>query len=91
MGAVTKGAPVNWTVFGQMALAWVVTIPAAALAAAAVFGVAQLGNHLLAGILLALLGAALAVALWTGLQRTARSRHLEPDQLAAEPSTAMAN
>jgi PiT family inorganic phosphate transporter len=35
VGAVTRGVPVNWTVFGQMALAWVVTIPAAALAGAA--------------------------------------------------------
>jgi PiT family inorganic phosphate transporter len=37
VSVVTKGAPVNWTVFGQMAVAWVVTMPAAALAAATVF------------------------------------------------------
>jgi inorganic phosphate transporter, PiT family len=42
VGAVTKGVPVNWSVFGQMALAWVVTIPAAALAAAGVFALTQL-------------------------------------------------
>jgi inorganic phosphate transporter, PiT family len=46
---VTRGVPVNWSVFGQMALAWVVTIPAAALAAAGVFALTQLGSHLLAG------------------------------------------
>jgi hypothetical protein len=60
---VTKGAPVNWTVFGQMALAWVFTIPSAALAAAAIFVITQLGNHMLAGSLLALLGVVLAVPL----------------------------
>jgi inorganic phosphate transporter, PiT family len=72
---------------GQMALAWVVTIPAAALAAAGVFALTQLGSHLLAGAALAVLG--LAVALWIGLQRTTRSRHFEPDQLAAEDSPAL--
>jgi PiT family inorganic phosphate transporter len=78
--------PVNWTVFGQMALAWLVTIPAAALVAAGVFALTQLGSHLLAGTALTVLGLSLAVALWRGLQRTARSRQFEPDQLAAEES-----
>jgi hypothetical protein len=49
----------------------------------------QLGSHLLAGAALAVLGLGLAVALWIGLQRTARSRHFEPDQLAAEDSPAL--
>jgi inorganic phosphate transporter, PiT family len=80
VGAVTPGAPVNWSVFGQMALAWLVTIPLAALAAAAVFGVTQLSSHVLAGVLLAVLGAGLAVALLMALRRTTRSAHLEPDQ-----------
>jgi hypothetical protein len=34
VGAATRAAPVNWTIFGQMALHGVVTSPAAALAAA---------------------------------------------------------
>jgi PiT family inorganic phosphate transporter len=80
VGAVTPGAPVNWSVFGQMALAWLLTIPLAALAAAAVFGVTQLSSHVLAGVLLAVLGAGLAVALLMALRRTTRSAHLEPDQ-----------
>jgi phosphate/sulfate permease len=75
VGTVTRGVPVNWTVFGQMALAWLVTIPAAALAALAALAVVGLG---------------LAVALWVGLQRTARSRHFEPDQLPADRAAAPA-
>jgi inorganic phosphate transporter, PiT family len=63
-----------------MALAWLLTIPLAALAAAAVFGVTQLSSHVLAGVLLAVLGAGLAVALLMALRRTTRSAHLEPDQ-----------
>jgi inorganic phosphate transporter, PiT family len=83
--------PVNWTVFGQMALAWLVTIPAAALAAAAMFALTQLSSRLLAGTALAVPGLGLAAALWIGLQRTARSRHFEPDQLADEGSAALVN
>ena len=79
----------NWSVFGQMALAWVVTIPAAALAAAGMFALTQLGSHLLAGTALAVVGLGLAVALWIGLQRTARSRHFEPDRLTADRSAAL--
>ena len=91
VGVVTKGAPVNWTVFGQMALAWVITIPAAALAAATVFAVTQLSSHVLAGVLLALLGAGLAVALSVGLQRTTHGAHLEGEGTAAgEPRAALA-
>ena len=81
----------NWTVFGQMALAWVVTIPAAALAAGGVFALTQLGSHLLAGTTVALLGLGLAVALWVGLERTLRSREFEPDQMATGRSAALPN
>jgi inorganic phosphate transporter, PiT family len=91
VGVVTKGAPVNWTVFGQMAMAWLLTIPAAALAAAAVFGVTQLGSHLLAGVLLVLLGAGLAVALTIGLRRTTRGAHLEAGGAATAPRPALSS
>jgi hypothetical protein len=56
-----------------------------------VFALTQSGSHLLAGASLAVLGLGLAVALWTGLQRTARSRHFEPDQLTAKGSAALTN
>lgn len=89
VGVVTKGAPVNWTVFGQMALAWVFTIPSAALAAAAIFAVTQLGNHLLAGSLLTLLGVVLAVALAIGLRTTTRGAHLEDGEAVQERRPAL--
>jgi PiT family inorganic phosphate transporter len=88
VGVATRGAPVNWTVFGQMAVAWVLTIPTAALAAAGVFGITQLSSHAAAATLLAILGAALATALLLGLRRTARGRQFEPDRI--EPGRAPA-
>jgi inorganic phosphate transporter, PiT family len=82
VGAVTRGKAVNWTVFGQMAIAWVVTIPSAALLAAGVYGVTQLSSHAAAAILLAILGLVLLVALLLALRRTARSAHFDPNRSA---------
>jgi hypothetical protein len=42
----------------------------------------------LAGAALAILGLGLAIALWSGLQRTLRSREFEPDRVASEGSPA---
>ena len=86
VGTVTPDAPVNWTVFGQMTLAWVVTIPAAALAAAGIFGVTQLPSHLLAGTVLVVFGVVAAAVLGVALRRTMRSRHFEPGRLADDRS-----
>jgi len=83
VGTVTRGVPVNWSVFGQMAIAWVVTIPAAALLAAGVYGVTQLNSPGAAAVLLGIFGAVLLTALAFGLRRTARSAHFEADQAPA--------
>jgi inorganic phosphate transporter, PiT family len=82
VGAVTRGEQVNWTVFAQMAIAWVVTIPSAALLAAGVYGVTQLSSHAAAAILLAILGLVLLAALLLALRRTARSAHFDPNRSA---------
>jgi inorganic phosphate transporter, PiT family len=81
VGVATRGVPVNWGVFGQIALAWVVTIPSAALLSAGVFEITQLPRAA-AGAMLSLLGAALAAALAVGLRRTSRGSHFEPERLA---------
>jgi len=83
VGTVTRGVPVNWSVFGQMAIAWVVTIPAAALLAAGVYGVTQLNSPGAAAVLLGIFGAMLLTALAFGLRRTARSAHFEADRAPA--------
>ena len=83
VGTVTRGVPVNWSVFGQMAIAWVVTIPAAALLAGGVYGVTQLDSPGAAAVLLGIFGAVLLTALAFGLRRTARSAHFEADRAPA--------
>lgn len=61
-GVGKKGAPVRWSVAGRMAIAWLITLPAAAAVGAACWGV----GHLIGGLAGALvLVAILAVtALW---------------------------
>jgi inorganic phosphate transporter, PiT family len=66
-----------------MAIAWVATIPAAALLAAGVYGVTQLDSPGAAAVLLGSFGAALLTALAFGLRRTARSAHFEADRAPA--------
>jgi inorganic phosphate transporter, PiT family len=83
VGTATPGATVNWAVFGQMALAWLFTIPSSALAAGCVYEATQLDSHALAAMLLAAVGAALAALLVVGLRRTVRGAELEPGRTAA--------
>ena len=67
-GLGKRAAAVRWGVAGRMAGAWVLTIPAAGLLAAAIAGVTRTGNT--AGVILvATLAAALLAAVWI------RSRH----------------
>jgi hypothetical protein len=74
----------------QKAALFIVISPVAGLlVAAGVFALTQLSSHLLAGATLAVLGLGLAVVLWIGLQRTARSRHFEPDRPATQASAAL--
>lgn len=49
----------------------------------------QLGNHLLAGSLLTLLGVVLAVALAIGLRTTTRGAHLEDGEAVQERRPAL--
>ena len=63
-------ASVHWGVAGQMATAWVITIPAAALLAGVAWGISDIfGNPNAGAIVIALLAGAGAFALWTLAQR----------------------
>ncbi len=69
-GLGKKLASVHWGVAGQMATAWVITIPAAALLAGVAWGISDIfGNPNAGAIVIALLAGAGAFALWTLAQR----------------------
>jgi PiT family inorganic phosphate transporter len=87
VGVASRGTAVNWSVFGQMVVAWVLTIPAAALVAAAIFGITQLGSHVLAGILLAIVIGVLGTLLLLGVRRTAKAHEFDRTASGARPQS----
>jgi inorganic phosphate transporter, PiT family len=69
-GLGKKLASVHWGVAGQMATAWVITIPAAALLGGVAWGISNIfGNPNAGAIVIAILAGAGAFALWTLAQR----------------------
>ncbi|MBR7512851.1 inorganic phosphate transporter, partial [Mycobacterium tuberculosis] len=70
---------VDWAVFRKMAVAWVVTMPAAAIIAAAVYGLTQLPEVAASTIVLGVLIAALLVLLWRSLRSAPKAADVEAD------------
>jgi inorganic phosphate transporter, PiT family len=66
-GLGKRGGVVHWPVVGQMVLAWVVTLPSAALVGAAAWNIADLfgKNSEVGAIVIAALAGAVAFGLWT--------------------------
>jgi inorganic phosphate transporter, PiT family len=99
-GLGKRGGVVHWPVVGQMATAWVITLPSAALVGAAAWKISDLfGTNSNAGaVVIALLAAAIAFGLWTlskrnrvtahDLDRTSITPELEAERAAAAAALA---
>ena len=71
-GAARRLSAVRWGVAGNIVVAWILTLPAAALSGAAVYGVTRSFGHGVAGPLVVLIGgslALLATATWISRRR----------------------
>jgi PiT family inorganic phosphate transporter len=79
VGSTNPGAPVHWTVFGRLVLAWLVTMPAAALVAALMYLLATKPPRVVAVPVLAVLLTALVVALVAALHRAPTASDVEAD------------
>jgi inorganic phosphate transporter, PiT family len=91
VGLASRGQAVSWMVARRMVLTWVVTLPAAGLTAAALYGVTQLPGPARAMLLalLAVAAAVLAGLAWRGAARAGDiSRELEQRRAQAAPSPA---
>ncbi|CUU60675.1 inorganic phosphate transporter, PiT family [Parafrankia irregularis] len=84
VGSANGGAPVNWSVFGRLAIAWIVTIPFSAGCAAAVYALTTIPVHPLAIGLVTTLLLALLGALWLALRNAPRASDISAE-LAAGP------
>jgi PiT family inorganic phosphate transporter len=94
-GVGKKLASVHWGVAGQMASAWLVTIPAAGLIGAGAWEVTNLIGGVVSSVVIALLAAALAAVLFTLAQRNKVSAgdldrtHKNPQTEAAQGARAV--
>ncbi|MGV9478440.1 anion permease [Gordonia aichiensis] len=79
VGTTNRNSTVDWAVFRKMAVAWVVTMPAAAIIAAAVYGLTQLPEVAASTIVLGVLIAALLVLLWRSLRSAPKAADVEAD------------
>jgi inorganic phosphate transporter, PiT family len=71
-GAARRLSAVRWGVAGNIAVAWLLTIPAAAISGAAVYALSQAFGHSAVGPMVVLAGG--LVAIWILLSRTVRRR-----------------
>jgi PiT family inorganic phosphate transporter len=88
-GAGRRLASVRWGVAGQMAVAWILTLPAAALVGAAAAWVASSGTF--GTVVVAVVGVAVAAGIYAASRRrpiTADNVNEVPTPVAAEPVAA---
>jgi PiT family inorganic phosphate transporter len=78
VGTANRGAPVNWKVFGRLAIAWVVTMPAAAVVASVVHLISTRLPQPAAATVMTVLLLALVAALAVALRRAPKARDVDP-------------
>jgi inorganic phosphate transporter, PiT family len=87
-GAGRKLASVQWGVAGQMAIAWILTLPAAAIVGAVAAWAASTGT---AGtVIVAVVGIAVAAGIYAASRRKPVTAHNVNDVPSAEPATPVA-
>jgi inorganic phosphate transporter, PiT family len=85
-GTANSGAPVSWRIFGKIAVAWLVTLPAAAVIAAFVYWTATLDNRLLAQGIMAAYLAILSAFVIVSLHRAPRAGDVEDLGMEGQPT-----
>ncbi|MBC6461658.1 inorganic phosphate transporter [Actinomadura sp. HBU206391] len=81
VGTTNSGATVNWRIFGRMAIAWVVTIPSAAMVAALAYWGTTIGPEVVSGVLMAAFLTALTVLVIASLRRAPKADDVAPDDV----------
>jgi inorganic phosphate transporter, PiT family len=79
VGATNRNTHVKWTVLRRLAIAWLVTMPAAALVAAGIFYLTQLPSHTASFVIIGAILLVLAVALGVSLRRAPRAADIEAE------------
>jgi inorganic phosphate transporter, PiT family len=78
VGTTNRGAPLNWKVFGKLAIAWLVTMPAAAAVAALAYLLCTAPPPVVAVPAVAVVLVVLLVALFVAVRRAPKAADVEP-------------
>jgi PiT family inorganic phosphate transporter len=79
VGATNRGATVNWKVFGHLAIAWIVTLPAAAIVAAVAYLLTTAPPTAVSAVVMTVVMVALAVALFAAVRQAPGASDAVPD------------
>lgn len=79
VGTTNRKTTVDWGIFGQLIIAWVITLPFAGVVAALIFTVTTMDNHVAAGIIMSCVVAALAVLLTNAIRRAPKASDVAAD------------
>ena len=79
VGATNRGATVHWSVFGRLAIAWLVTMPAAGAVAALAYWATTGLPHPVSAVVMGLVLVALTGALVLALRRAPKAADVQPD------------
>lgn len=88
-GTANSGASVSWRIFGRIAAAWLVTMPASALIAAFVYWISTLDARLLSQGIMATYLAVLAAFVIVSLRRAPRAKDVEDMSVDGQPAAPM--
>jgi PiT family inorganic phosphate transporter len=80
VGATNRGATVNWRVFGHLAIAWIVTLPAAAAVAAVAYLLTTAPPTAVSAVVMTLVMVGLAVALFRAVRQAPKASDVVPDE-----------
>ena len=84
VGFTNRGTTTNWSVFGRMAMAWLVTIPVAGLVAAGAYVLATLPNRPASIVIMTALILGLVALLAVALKRAPKAADIDAEARAEE-------
>jgi PiT family inorganic phosphate transporter len=79
VGTTNRATTVNWSVFGRVALAWLVTLPFAGLVGAVTYKLTTLPSHLISGLIMGTVLTGLATLLVVAVRRAPTAADVETD------------
>jgi PiT family inorganic phosphate transporter len=80
VGTANRGTTTNWSVFGRMAVAWLVTMPFAGLVGYLVWHLAMLSNRPASVVIMTVIVVGLVAILAVAIRPTSRSDAFRPDR-----------